>query len=425
MASAVRPSPQPNFIRGAAGNGQSGPVERGELTPRGAELVMAQWQQERQRLEALHLLPPKACPSPSSLFVYADLDQRTQATAGAILLGLAPECAIPYATASTRMDPLFHPAKADVERLDRKAVERDILATAGGSLAVLEEELSSGIETVASVIGLPGPGFCMENRSPAPCSLMTIPSHVAFSEKGDTVTLEGRLGIAGSLAEIFLLEYGQWPGKPSGWGLADKTALQHMLPVHSRVFDTINRAPSVARAPGRSAAGSHACSPVRPGRQSRRQCSRSDRVCRTRHQHRYSRGFARSALETARLSAGRHPARKLPDPEFMGDRRYKIRHSGVRSVVNGCPACIAHPPRWAAQDSFVARTSVRNAEYAASLPGNDLFCQDSYSSEHPLTASFRSLHFRTSTPDHTSLSQGKSHASAYRCRTPRHQGKSH
>lgn len=226
------------------------PVERGELTPRGAELVMAQWQQERQRLEVLHLLPPKACPSPSSLFVYADLDQRTQATAGAILLGLAPECAIPYATASTRMDPLFHPVKAGVERLDRKAAERDILATAGGSLAVLEEELSSGIETVASVIGRPGPGFCMENRSPAPCSLMTIPSHVAFSEKGDTVTLEGRLGIASSLAEIFLLEYGQWPGKPSGWGLADKTALQHMLPVHSRVFDTINRAPSVARARG-------------------------------------------------------------------------------------------------------------------------------------------------------------------------------
>src|SRR5699024_11758991 len=60
-----------------------------------------------------------------------------------------------------------------------------------------------------------------------------------------TVHLDGKLGTASSAAEIMLLEYGQWD-HPAGWGAVDKGALQRLLPVHSTVFDAVNRAPSVA-----------------------------------------------------------------------------------------------------------------------------------------------------------------------------------
>ena len=223
------------------------PVERGELTPRGAELVMLQWQQQKIHLERSGLIP--STPDPSSIFVYADKDERTQATAEAILLGLLPRGPLAYTVSRATIDPLFHPVKAGVLHLDKEKATQDILATANGSLPLLEQELSLAIDHIAEVTGQPGPGFCVENHAENDCTLTSIPTSISFGD-GDTVTLKGQLGIASSLAEIFLLEYGQWPGKAAGWGQVDKTMLQKILPVHSRIFDVVNRAPSVAKARG-------------------------------------------------------------------------------------------------------------------------------------------------------------------------------
>ena len=61
------------------------------------------------------------------------------------------------------------------------------------------------------------------------CALADIPDTVGFS-RGD-VKLGGRLAMASSLAEIFLLEYGQWPERNAGWGEVDAEALKTMLPL--------------------------------------------------------------------------------------------------------------------------------------------------------------------------------------------------
>ena len=54
------------------------------------------------------------------------------------------------------------------------------------------------------------------------------------------------------MAEIFLLEYAQWPDISAGWGQVDARILREVLPVHSSVFNTVNRAPVVARLKGAS-----------------------------------------------------------------------------------------------------------------------------------------------------------------------------
>ena len=59
--------------------------------------------------------------------------------------------------------------------------------------------------------------------------------------------ITGALGAASGIVEIFLLEYCQWPEKNAGWGAADAMILRDLLPVHSRIFDAVNRAHSVAR----------------------------------------------------------------------------------------------------------------------------------------------------------------------------------
>ncbi|MFR1533031.1 MAG: histidine-type phosphatase [Bilophila wadsworthia] len=56
------------------------PVKRGELTPRGAKLVTAMWEQEAAFLREAGLLPSKGCPEAGTIAVRADRDQRTRVT---------------------------------------------------------------------------------------------------------------------------------------------------------------------------------------------------------------------------------------------------------------------------------------------------------------------------------------------------------
>ena len=74
-----------------------------------------------------------------------------------------------------------------------------------------------------------------------------IPSEIEFHDGDRSVGITGALGAASGIVEIFLLEYCQWPEKKAGWGAADAMILRDILPIHSRIFDAVNRAPSVAR----------------------------------------------------------------------------------------------------------------------------------------------------------------------------------
>ena len=179
------------------------PVKRGELTPRGASLVTAMWGNLGETFRHAGLLPREQCPRPGDVFVRADVDERTRATARALLDGLAPDCHLGYAVGSDAIDPLFHPVKAGLYAFDPISAATDILG-------------------------------------------------LSVASDGRSVAIAGSLAIASSMAEIFLLEYGEWPGAAAGWGQVDAATLRQVLPVHARVFDVVNRAPLVAWARGSS-----------------------------------------------------------------------------------------------------------------------------------------------------------------------------
>ncbi|WP_022655595.1 histidine-type phosphatase [uncultured Desulfovibrio sp.] len=228
------------------------PVECGHLTPRGARLVGAMWTDLRGVLLNYGLLPDAACPPPGAIFVRADTDQRARATARALLNGLAPDCTQGYAAADAKPDPLFHPVKAGLYAFDPAAAAMNVLGMAGGDLARLQEDLAGPLALIDQLIAPPSPDLCSRFDLPLRCRLSDIPPSVSVSPEGRSVDLTGGLGIASSLAEIFLLEYGQWPGSPAGWGQVDGATLNQMLSVHSRVFNVVNRAPLVAWARGSS-----------------------------------------------------------------------------------------------------------------------------------------------------------------------------
>ena len=58
--------------------------------------------------------------------------------------------------------------------------------------------------------------------------------------------MKGALSIGSSLAEIWLLEAAQWPERQPAWGGLTPDELLEIMPVHTREFNAVQRAPSVA-----------------------------------------------------------------------------------------------------------------------------------------------------------------------------------
>lgn len=226
------------------------PVERGDLTPRGAELVKAMWSALKPALAARGILPGDACPAENAVYIRADVDERTRATARAIIEGIAPQCQMGYAVLPARLDPLFHPVKAGLYRYDAVSVTVDVLKMSRGGLENLQDELSGGLNLIGEISGPPSATLCSRFALMPKCQLSDLPNAVSVSADGKDVHIVGSLGIGSSLAEIFLLEYGEWPGEAAGWGNVNGRVLGQILPVHARVFNIVNRAPVIAWANG-------------------------------------------------------------------------------------------------------------------------------------------------------------------------------
>lgn len=226
------------------------PVAKGELTMRGAELVTAMWENMRLLLISKGLFPDQACPPAKSIYIRADTDERTRATAYAMTLGLARGCSLGYAVMDEKIDPLFHPVKAGLYHFNAAKTAIDILAGSGGGLSALQARLIQPLELLDSIIGSPSPQLCNRFTFTPDCKLTDLPNAVSVSSDGTDVQLIGSLSIASSIIEIFLLEYGQWPGEGAGWGMVNSQVLSQLLPVHSTVFDLVNRTSQIAWARG-------------------------------------------------------------------------------------------------------------------------------------------------------------------------------
>lgn len=226
------------------------PVEKGDLTERGAHLVTAMWKNLRTSLINKGLLPDLACPPPDAIYIRADTDERTRATAYAMLEALGPNCNLGYAVMDEKVDPLFHPVKAGLYQFHATKTATDILAMTHGGLDALQDRFNDQLELLESITGPPAPEVCARFSFTTSCQLTDLPNAISVSSDGKDVHLLGSLSIASDIAEIFLLEYGQWPGEIPGWGMVSNQVLDELLPLHSEVFDVINRAPLVAWARG-------------------------------------------------------------------------------------------------------------------------------------------------------------------------------
>lgn len=181
----------------------------GHLTERGADLIRAEWQGLRQSLAFDGLLPASECPAPQSVFVYADNEERTLATARAMLEGLSPGCGFKVFSRPEGTDPLFHPVRSGF--VNAPVISEPERKKLTAELSALQDSLGADIARLSSILGPASPALCAPGQ--ISCTLSSMPSALEFPHKDSrrNVSLHGGLSLASTTAEILLLESLEWP----------------------------------------------------------------------------------------------------------------------------------------------------------------------------------------------------------------------
>jgi 4-phytase/acid phosphatase len=192
------------------------------LTPHGTEAVGRLGAWEGRMLASRGLLDAPACPQPGEVFAWASSQlQRTVDTGNALLAAMFPGCGLAVGHGSGKgADPLFTVSDTDLGRLD-------------------PEKGRAAIQELSGILGCGAEG----------CDFADRPWEIAPKSDGRNLSLEGPIGEASTIAQVFLLEYANGlPPDQLGWGhikaADDVIRLSAMRQIKYEYFE---RVPYIAR----------------------------------------------------------------------------------------------------------------------------------------------------------------------------------
>jgi 4-phytase/acid phosphatase len=225
---------------------------QGALTPQGAKLAALMGAYYHELLSDARAMPRNGCPPAGGAYVYADVLERTRATAQAIVDGFAPGCGIAYRTAGgVSVDPLFHPLEAAVCKVDPLVAQTRVLERAGGDLNSVVRNRKAEFDALQSVLDCCKPALCTAFGRGERCALADLPTALVAHPDGTGVSLIGALPIASTTSELLLLEYADgMPTADVGWGRATLAKMSQTWRLHTEQFDLMERTPYLARKMG-------------------------------------------------------------------------------------------------------------------------------------------------------------------------------
>jgi 4-phytase / acid phosphatase len=194
-------------------------VAPGVLTPRGAALMVQFGAHYRQFYASL--FPSMGCPSQGSLFVWADVDQRTLATGSALIDGMAKGCGVSVMHSTGKSDVLFDPLPT-LGKADSTLSNASVRGAVGDAPNALVDAYASAYATLDRVLG------CSDTCK----RISQVPTTIDTDPDTGLATLGGGLDAAGTAAENLLLEYAD--GQSSvGWGQVDGVTLLELMSLHA------------------------------------------------------------------------------------------------------------------------------------------------------------------------------------------------
>lgn len=193
----------------------------GYLTARGAVLMKQYGAWYRRQYGAALGLGASGCPSAGSVFIWADVDERTKATGAAIGQGFAPGCTISVGHAAADPDTLFDPLPG-VGTVSKVESTDSVLGSIGGNFSAIAQAYGAEFATMERVLGC-GSGRCK--------SIAATPTYLTNDGDGGLASINGGLDMAGDVGENLLLEYAD--GHPNvGWGHVDHATLLELVQLH-------------------------------------------------------------------------------------------------------------------------------------------------------------------------------------------------
>jgi 4-phytase/acid phosphatase len=237
-------------------------VEPGIQTPRGDQLIGLMGDYYKARFQKDGLLSGNPAVDGPLLYLRADNDERTIATAKIIGKALgAPELVDAHALPKGQEDPLFRPFKAKVGKPNLELASAAILGRVGGDLTNLDRAYATQYAELNTVLFGP-------NANPGQIYIAAGESSIAAGTGSNLTTVKGPLLVAEKCIDSFILQYADnKPMSEVGWGRLDGKTLTDLLTLHEAFFDLADRTFYVAQAEGSNLA-SHIVDTLEQGAQS-------------------------------------------------------------------------------------------------------------------------------------------------------------
>ena len=216
-------------------------VPPGNLTPHGAAASRLLGAAYRAMYAERGLFPRTGCPPADTSYVWADVDERTKATATAFIDGLAPHCAISAHDAGTAVDPLFH-AIPTLGKASPILSRASFDGGFGATTQAIVPAFGATFRTLDNILG------CAASR----CStLSAAPVSIVTSPKTGLAELQGAVDLASTAVEDMILAYAD--GRPLsevGWGHVDRRTLLELSQLHVLKYALNTETPYAARVAG-------------------------------------------------------------------------------------------------------------------------------------------------------------------------------
>jgi 4-phytase/acid phosphatase len=216
-------------------------VQPGYLTPHGAQLMSAFGAAYRAFYAGAGLFAASGCPPRDAVYVWADVDERTQATASALLQGFGPGCGLTAHVSAANVDPLFH-ALPSLGSANQQTSLASVTGALGQNPQAIVAAYRSAFAQLDALLGC-GDGSCS--------SISAAPSAVSVNGKSGIASLDGPVDLASTAVEDLILEYAD--GRPAaevGWGHVDGQTLLELSQLHVLKFALGAETPYNARVQG-------------------------------------------------------------------------------------------------------------------------------------------------------------------------------
>lgn len=214
-------------------------VDYGELTQHGYDAVKLLGTWDRGNWATRGLLPATGCPGAHEVAVSASAKSRTQATARALVEGMAPGCSIDVSFPRDGQDDVeFHPIDAGAVPFNAddayNATQEEVPA----------DGMQGEVERHAELFALLNRAFgCQAGNA---CDLSKMPAAIQ-REDGDSPSVGDPFGIASTASQTFLLEYLEgMPMQDVAWGRLSREDIGKLLEFHTIKFQYEARTPYTA-----------------------------------------------------------------------------------------------------------------------------------------------------------------------------------